>query len=68
MGRLRAVVESGQWNRAAPPLLMLGGLFGLMVFGSLALVFDFDQPRGGWPMFVLALGTIAWTLRQYRRG
>ena len=68
LGRLRAVVEAGQWNRARPPMLVLGGLLGLMVFGSLVLVFDFDQPRGGWPMFVLALCTIVWALRQYRQG
>jgi len=67
LGRLRAVVDAGDWRRAAPPLLALGGILGIMLFGSLALIFVYDQGRSGWPMLGLAVVTLGWTIVEYVR-
>ena len=66
-GRLKAVIAAGDWSRATPPLLVLGGLLGIMLFGSLSLIFVFEQERSGWPMFALAVLTIGWAIREYVR-
>lgn len=66
-GRLKATIEAGDWGRAGPALLVMGGLLGIMLFGSLALIFVFDQARSGWPMFGLAVVTIGWAIREYVR-
>ena len=66
-GRLKTVIEAGDWSRALPPLLVLGGILGVMLFGALSLIFVFGQDRSGWPMFALAVLTIAWAVREYVR-
>lgn len=66
-GRLKAVIDARDWRRAGPPLLVLGGILGIMLFGSLALIFVFEQERSGWPMLGLAVLTIAWAVREYLR-
>jgi len=67
LGRLKRVIRAGEWRAAAPSLLTMGGILGLMLFGALALIFTFDQSRSGWPMLILALLTIAWAVREYVR-
>ena len=66
-GRLKEVVESGQWSLAVPPILVLGGMCGCMLFGALTLIFVFGQTRGGWPMLAVAVLTIAWVTWEYAR-
>jgi hypothetical protein len=68
LGGLKAVIRAGDWRRALPSLLVLGGILGIMLFGSLALIFVFDQPRSGWPMCALAVLTVGWAVREYVRG
>lgn len=67
LGRLKRVIRAGDWGAAAPSLLTMGGLLGLMLFGALALIFTFDQSRSGWPMLILAILTIGWAVREYLR-
>ena len=35
-GEIKGMVKAGQWRQAAPLLLAIGGLLGMMLFGSLA--------------------------------
>ncbi len=65
--RLKTVLRAGDWKAAAPSLLVLGGILGVMLFGALALIFALDQARSGWPMLILAILTIAWAVREYVR-
>ncbi|MDG2305348.1 MAG: hypothetical protein P8R42_12000 [Candidatus Binatia bacterium] len=67
LGRLKGVIQSGDWGAALPSLLALGGILGVMLFGALALIFALDQARSGWPMLILAILTAGWALREYLR-
>lgn len=67
LGRLKAVIQAGDWSTAVPSLLALCGILGVMLFGALALIFTFDQSRSGWPMLILAILTIGWAVREYVR-
>ncbi len=67
LGRLKAVIQAGDWATALPALLALGGILGVMLFGALALIFALDQSRGGWPMLILAILTIGWAAREFVR-
>lgn len=67
MARLKTVIQAGDWATARPPLLALGGLLGVMLFGALALILTFDQVRAGLPMLAVAVLTILWIVREYLR-
>ena len=67
IGRLKRTIDAGDWQKALPGLLIVGGILGIMLFGSRALIFVFDQERSGWPMLALGGLTIAWTTREYLR-
>lgn len=68
MGRLKSAIQAGDWATARPPLLAMGGLLGVMLFGALSLILTFDQVRAGLPMLLVAVGTIGWIAREYLRG
>lgn len=59
---LKALIRAGDWRAALPPLLVTGGLLGVMVFGAFTLAVVFDQTATGVLMLlvaVYALGRIA---------
>jgi hypothetical protein len=47
VARLKAVVRARDWRRALPSLLVIAGLLGVMVFGSLAMLFVFGHAFAG---------------------
>jgi hypothetical protein len=47
VARLKAVVRARDWRRALPSLLVIAGLLGVMLFGSLAMVFVFGHTGAG---------------------
>ncbi|HAC80384.1 hypothetical protein OAE84_00450 [bacterium] len=68
IGRLKAVIQSGDWNKALPPVLVMSGLILLMVFGSLCLVIIRGQLYGGGIMLVVAVAAIVKLVRDWQRG
>lgn len=59
-GEIKSQVRSGQWRQALPALLAMGGLLGLILFGSLAILVAMDDKLIGG--FVALVGVFA-TLR-----
>ena len=55
---LKRLIRSGQWRAAMPIWLALGGMFGLLVFGSLALLLGVDNKLIG----LIAVGVVLYAL------
>ena len=68
IGRLRQVIESGDWQKALPPVLVMGGLVTLMLFGSLCLMLIRDQLYGGGTMLAVAIAAMVKLARDWQRG
>ena len=47
VARLKAVVRARDWRRALPSLLVIAGVLGVMLFGSLAMLFVFGHIGAG---------------------
>ena len=47
LAHLKDLVEARDWGRALPSLLIIAGLLGVMLFGSLSLLFVFGQKTAG---------------------
>lgn len=47
LSRLKALVAARDWSRALPSLLIIAGILGVMLFGSLSLIFVLGQTGAG---------------------
>lgn len=61
-GDLKGLVRAGDWGRALPALLAVGGLLGLLLFSSLAAVVGLEEPLWGVAALLVTLYVIARTL------
>jgi hypothetical protein len=64
VGELRGMLRDRHWRAALPALLAIGGLFGLVVFGVLALWVKMDDKRIATPIaavVLLTMGRIGWS-------
>lgn len=68
IGRLKEVIGAGDWNRALPPVLVMGGLVTFMVSGALYLMVSLGQVYGGGTMLLVAIGAIVKLVLDWRRG
>ncbi len=59
---LKGLVRAGDWGRALPAILTIGGLLGLLLFSSLAAVVGLEEPIWGVAALVVTLYVIARTL------
>lgn len=63
LSETKRAVREGRWQAVWPILLALGGLLGLMLFGSLALTVGIEDPLVGLIILLAAgyaLGRTAW--------
>lgn len=56
---LKQMLRLRQWRAAIPPLLAMGGLLGLVVFGALALWMKLDSKVLGTAILAIVLFTVA---------
>ncbi len=68
IGRLKQVIAAGDWDKALPPVLVMGGLITLMFFGALCLILIRDQLYGGGTMLTVAIAAIVKLVRDWQRG
>jgi hypothetical protein len=67
MARLKAVLRTGDWRRALPSLLVIAGVLGVMIFGSLAMLFVFGHAAAGIASLAVTLFAIARLVIDYAR-
>lgn len=67
IGRLRAVIEAGDWKRAGPAVLLMGGMVTFMISGALALIITAGSTRGGGSMLLVAIGAVVKLVLDWRR-
>ena len=67
MARLKRLLHGGEWRRALPSLLVIAGLLGVMLFGSLSLIYVFGQPTAGVASLLVLVGTLGWLAWDYSR-
>jgi hypothetical protein len=67
MARLKAVLRTGDWRRALPSLLVIAGVLGVMIFGSLAMLFVFGHAAAGIGALAVTLFAIARLVIDYAR-
>lgn len=58
MRRLKDVLRARDWRRALPSLLIITGLLGVMLFGSLSLIYVLEQTAAG----IASLGVLLFTI------
>lgn len=56
------LVEARAWRKVVPSLLAIGGMLGLLLFGSLALFFGMENKFLGGAMVIIAIYTVVRTL------
>ena len=56
-GDLKGQIKSGRWSQALPVLLVISGLLGLVVFGSLALLVAMEDKLVGGLIALVAIFT-----------
>ena len=64
---INKMVLTGQWRRALPILLAIGGLLGLLLFGSLALWLSLENRLVGGLIVAVALYAVVRTLIGFAR-
>lgn len=62
LGDLKGLVRAGDWHRALPAILAIGGLLGLLLFSSLAAVVGLEEPLWGVAALLVTCYVIARTL------
>lgn len=55
VAELKRLVLARQWRRALPSLLVIAGLLGVMLFGSIALLLALEQKTTGLLMLAVAV-------------
>lgn len=61
------LIERGEWRIALPWLMALGGMMGLLLFGSLALLFGLESKLLGGLFVVVALYAVVRTALSFAR-
>jgi hypothetical protein len=64
---LKRLVRAGDWRRALPPLLVIVGLLGFMLFGAIALLIGLAQKVTGVILLAVAVFAIAKVALDYAR-
>jgi hypothetical protein len=64
---VKALVRAGHWRYAAPVLLLIGSLFGLFLFGALAILVGVENRLVGGVALAIALYAIIRTLIGFAR-
>ena len=64
---VKAALRAGRWREALPGLLLAGGLSGLLLFGSLALVTTLENKLLGLAAVAIAVFITATEVRDYLR-
>lgn len=59
---VKALIRAGHWRYAAPVLLLIGSLFGLLLFGALAVLVGVENKLIGGVALAIALYAIIRTL------
>jgi hypothetical protein len=67
LARLKALIAARDWSRAVPSLLIIAGLLGVMLFGSLSLIFVFGQTGAGVATLAVSLYSITRLAFDYSR-
>jgi hypothetical protein len=57
-GEVKALVRAGRWSEALPLLLMIGGMLGIFLFGSLAFWVRSENELLGLVVFCICLYTV----------
>ena len=64
---VKALIRAGHWRYAAPVLLLIGSLFGLLLFGALAILVGVENKLVGRVALAIALYAIVRTLNGFAR-
>lgn len=64
---VKALIRAGHWRHAAPVLLLIGSLFGVLLFGALAILVGVENKLIGGVALATALYAIARTLIGFAR-
>lgn len=64
---VKALIRAGHWRYAAPVLLLIGSLFGLFLFGALAILVGVENKLVGGVALAIALYAILRTLIGFAR-
>ena len=66
-GEIKASVRARQWRPVAPFLLAIGGMFGLLLFGSLALLVGLENKLVGAVLLAVVIYACVRTLDAFVR-
>jgi hypothetical protein len=67
LARLKALIAVRDWRRALPSLLIIAGILGVMLFGSLSLVFVLGHTGAGVASLAVSLYATARLALDYTR-
>jgi hypothetical protein len=67
LARLKALVAARDWARVMPSLLIIAGLLGVMLFGSLSLLFVLGHTAAGVASLAVSLFAMAKLAIDYAR-
>jgi hypothetical protein len=67
LARLKALIAARDWRRALPSLLIIAGILGVMLFGSLSLIFVLGHTGAGVASLAVSLYATARLALDYAR-